>query len=173
MKSILIATGAVAAMLSAAPAFAQGPIFNDVSYYGTLGYSNLGGDGNAGPDIGEITGRLGARYGKYLGIEGEVSTGLNNDKDVHVQNQYAGYVVGYLPLTPKADLFARAGGGATVFSSATPAAAYHGQDNSWNYGGGAQYFLTNKDGVRVDYTRSNYAQGPDANTWGVSYVRRF
>lgn len=173
MKTFFIATGAVVAMLSAAPAFAQSWMPNNMSYYGTLGYSNIGGDGSGGPDFGAITGRLGARYGKYLGLEGEASTGLNNDKSVHVENQYAGYAVGYLPVRPNADIFARVGYGATVFGSTTPAAIYHGQDDSWNYGGGAQYFFSEHNGVRVDYTRSDYDHGPDANTWGVSYVRKF
>jgi hypothetical protein len=179
MKALLIAATATAVALAAAPAFAQDPY--SVSDYGTLGYSNWSGTGDGKPDADAIQGRLGARFGRYLGVEGEVSSAVNSDHigiggapgEVRVNSQYAGYGVGYLPVLPNADIFARVGYGATNFHTTGATGAYHGQDNSLNYGVGGQYFMTAADGVRVDYTRSDFARGPDGNTWGVSYVRKF
>ena len=48
--------------------------------------------------------------------------------------------------------------------------------HSVNYGGGAQYMLTGKDGIRVDYTRRDFQEKnapKDDDTWTVSYVRKF
>ena len=69
------------------------------------------------PTSGAITGRIGERFGKYFGVEGELSGGVKNDTDqttglkTSLDHQYAGYVVGYLPVLPNADLFVRAGYG--------------------------------------------------------------
>jgi hypothetical protein len=173
MKAFLIAASTAAAVLVAAPAFAQTAPLGNVSYYVNLGYTNLDADNAGTPDLSAITGRVGARFGKYLGIEGEASGGLGNDRGVHLNDQYAGYGVGYLPVLPNADLFARIGYGATDFHGYGVTPAYGGQDDSWNWGVGGQYFFDGANGVRADYTRSNYDHGPDANTFGVAYVRKF
>ena len=171
MKATFFAGGALAAaaLFASAPTFAQSI---SPSYYVNLGYSNLGADSD-GPNYNAVTGRLGARLNRYFGVEGEISGGLNNDQGAHMDTQYAGYGVGYLPVLPNADLFARIGYGATNFSTERAGPVYSSQDNSWNWGVGGQYFFNGPNGVRVDYTRSNYDNGPDANTWGVSYVRKF
>jgi len=49
-----------------------------------------------------------------------------------------------------------------------------GDSDGWNAGVGAQYFLTEKDGVRAEYTKWDVSgDNVDANTWAVSYVRKF
>jgi outer membrane immunogenic protein len=182
MKVTLIAAGAAAALLFAAPAaFADSPSYAGTTFYGDLGYTNLGLSGYGNPDISAITGRLGARFGEYLGVEGEATGGLNNDHvniggttgSAGVSDQYAAYAVGYLPVMPNADILARIGYGNTDFHTSVPGGSFHGSDTSWNFGVGGQYFFDGHDGVRVDYTRADYEHGPDANIWGVSYVRKF
>lgn len=127
-------------------------------------------------------GRLGARFGRYLGVEGEAGFGVHSDKDTlagvpyrsKLKHTFAGYGVGYLPVTPKLDLFGRVGYGDTKFSVSSAGTKFSDGRTSWNYGGGAQYFLTDADGVRVDYTRQSFIHGPGhANVWGASYVRKF
>ena len=45
----------------------------------------------------------------------------------------------------------------------------------WAYGVGGQYFLTDKDGLRAEYTRyaSTDTSQADVDSFAVSYVRKF
>ena len=47
--------------------------------------------------------------------------------------------------------------------------------DSWNYGGGVQYRLDDKNGIRADYTRESFQRtdGGHADVWSVAYARRF
>jgi len=179
MKFLLIAASAASALLCAAPAFAQSTNFNP-TYYGTLGYNDFN-DQNA--DLPAITGRLGARLLPNIGVEGEVSVGVGNDRaniggfnpGVHLNDQYAGYAVGYLPLTSKFDLLARVGyGHSDLHVNEAGFSGGFGAD-SWNYGAGGQYFFDHVNGVRADYTRQDFQCGDcgGANVWSVAYVRKF
>ncbi len=177
MKILFTAASAAAALLAAAPALADPPA---VSGYGTLGYTDFNGD-NA--NLGAITGRIGARWGRYLGVEGELSGGVTTDTAnvgglntrVRVGDQYAGYAVGYLPLSPNADLFARLGYGETRLNVSTPGTGAGGDHTSVNYGVGGQYFFNGANGVRADYTRMSFNDHSnfDANVWSLAYVRKF
>ncbi|MDH4386594.1 MAG: porin family protein [Caulobacter sp.] len=174
MKSLMIAAS-LAALSVAAPALAQD---NPVTVYGTVGYANTDADG---VNLGAIQGRIGARYGQYLGLEGELAGGVKSDEikivgtryDVDLNYQAAVYGVGYLPVAPNADLFARVGYGKSKIDVSGPFAAGSADGESWNYGVGGQYFFTEKDGVRVDLTRHDFDNGGDADVVGVSYVRKF
>ena len=184
MKSLLIASASLAAVLVAAPVMAQeASQFAPITGYGTLGYSNLTGNG---VDSSGVQGRLGARFGRYVGVEGDVTGGFDGNRtsiagdaaSVRLTNEYAGYAVGYLPLAPNADLFARVGYGQSNFnvSDHTLATSYRVGQDSVNYGVGGQYFYQGgPNGIRVDYTRYDY-QSHDAganNVWSVAYVRKF
>jgi hypothetical protein len=135
MKTLLTASAAVAALILAAPAMAQdasagGSGFTaDLSHittYGTLGYTHLSGDHI---DLDGVQGRVGARFGRYLGVEGDATTGVDGDhaviagdaSSIRLNDQYAAYAVGYLPLAPNADLFARVGYGHADFSGSMTA----------------------------------------------------
>ena len=196
-----ITTWALGTLLSlamlgaAAPANAQ--TFEPVTGYGTLGYSDL----NGGQlNLGAITGRLGARFGSYLGVEGELSVGVNEHNFTYfppcivpicalpifrlrsrLNSSESIYAVGYLPLTPDADLFVRAGYGAADYSSSTFFSRGFSQQ-TFNIGAGGQYFFDGVDGVRLDYTREDITQndqigreatGSGVDVWSISYVRRF
>jgi outer membrane immunogenic protein len=179
MKNIAITAVSAAALFAAAPALADSPDYNGTSYYGTLGYTDLDGrDAN----LGAITGRVGARFGRFFGVEGELSGGVTKDHvDVagtsvgaRIEDQYAGYAVGYLPITPRADLFARIGYGDTRFKASAPGISANGAVDSVNYGVGGQYMLDSHNGLRADYTRYDYQRsGGDADVWSVAYVRKF
>ena len=191
MKSIkLAATAAVAVAASALAAGAAGAqalplpstFLGPTTGYGTLGYTWENRNTVRDPSVASVTGRLGARFGRYLGVEGEYSYGTEDDTvrgvNTSVQNQYAGYGVAYLPLRPNFDLFARAGYGAQdlrIGDAATGSPLLKGSAAGVNYGAGAQWFFRPQDGVRFDYTRYD----PDdrgvatADTYGLSYVRRF
>ncbi len=175
MKSLLLAAAATAALAAAAPAFAQ-----STGVYGTLGGEDLNSNS---ANVGAITGRLGYRPIPYLGIEGEVSAGIGSDHlniggaraSVRVNDQYAGYAVGFLPIGPNFDVLGRIGYGATDLRLRRPGASFSDRLTSWNAGVGAQYFMDGKDGVRADYTRET-ATGHndiDANVFSLAYVRKF
>ncbi|HLK23090.1 MAG TPA: porin family protein [Caulobacteraceae bacterium] len=173
MKSVLLTASALTLLATAAPAFAQA-----TGVYGTLGGEDLN-SGSA--NVGAITGRLGYRFMPYLGVEGEGSAGLGGDRvniggqaaSVHVNDQYAGYAVGFLPITPNLDVLGRVGYGATDLHLSRPGESFHANVTSWNAGVGAQYFAGH-DGVRADYTRETADRSDlDANVWSLAYVRKF
>ena len=177
MKTLLIAAAGIAALALAAPAMAQTAPASNVSWYGTLGYSDFNPDS---ANLSAITGRLGARFGQYFGVEGELSGGLgvshaSGGTDVHLDNQEALYGVGFLPINPNADLFVRAGYGWADYHTSLDGvnSSFNGQ--SWNFGAGGQYFFSHSNGVRLDYTREDATEnhGPDANVWSVAYVHKF
>ena len=96
----------------------------------------------------------------------------------------AGYVVGFLPVTPRFDVLARVGYGASKYR-VSPAgfSRYDVNENGIRYGVGAQYFLDGRNGLRVDYTRqhmNNWSDaggylgtGNEASVWSVSLAHKF
>jgi outer membrane immunogenic protein len=86
--------------------------------------------------------------------------------------------VGLVPVSPKTDVFARVGYGASEIKSQYNLAGVTGSDRdtveSWRVGAGAQHYFDGANGVRVDYTREEATKGNlDSNTWSMGYVRRF
>jgi len=177
MKS-LIALAATTAVL-AIPAIASAQTFSPTTVYGSLGYANANIDD---VNLGAIQGRLGARFGQYVGVEGELAAGVKEDSvnvagtsvDVKLQHQAAIYGVGYLPLSPQADLFARVGYGTSKIKASAAGTSAADDGDSWNYGVGGQYFLDDKNGVRLDYTRHDFKDSSEnADVWAIGYTRKF
>jgi hypothetical protein len=180
MKTLITAASALA-LAAILPVAAQAQDANSgTTFYGTLGYSNTNlNDVN----LGAIQGRLGARFGQYFGVEGELSGGVKNDKvnvggtDVKVKldHQEAIYGVGFLPISPNFDLLARVGYGHSEGSGSVAGVSATAKGDSWNYGVGGQYTFDGKNGVRLDYTREAFQSHgtDDANVWSVAYVRKF
>lgn len=177
MKTLIAAT-LVAGSVLAAPMFAQAQSSTDI--YGSLNYGQTR---TKGADTSAIQGRVGAKLTPYFGVEGEVAGGVDSDKvytpggpaRVKMQHQVAGYAVGYLPVNPNLDLTARVGYGTTKFSTNNPAATqFDGSRDSWNYGVGAEYKLDGKNGIRAEWTKSDYTKSDlNSNTVSVGYVRHF
>jgi len=189
MKALIIAVSG-AAMLTAAPALAQ-PL-GETQVYGTLGYTHIFSDlknedslnalQDDSADLGAIQGRVGARFGRYLGVEGEVATGIKDakvsvgdvDANVKLKHQVAAYGVGYLPISDKADLFARVGYGSQKIKAEALGVSASADADSWNFGAGGQYFFDGANGVRAEYTRYDLqGNNPNLDTVSVAYVRKF
>lgn len=177
MKTLIAAS--TLALIFVAPAAAIAQEAGTTSVYGTLGYA---GSNTEGSDLGAIQGRVGARLGKYVGIEGELGAGVKNDKttvagtDIKIapQHQAAVYGVGFLPVAPNVDLFARVGYGTTKTKVSGGGTSVTDDSDSWNYGVGGQYMVDGKNGVRADYTRYDYRDSSaNANVWALSYLRKF
>ena len=178
MKLILVAA------LAAAAGAAQAQTLDGPQVYGSIGYTEK----NQG-DLGAVQLRLGARLGRHFGLEGEFANGVKSRTDrsldgqapstvkTTLRHEIAAYAVGYLPLSPKADLFARVGYGQTWYGvdsrSATTALHYKHDDTSFNIGVGGQYVFDGKNGVRFDYVRQDYNDGRAQDVWAVAYTRRF
>ena len=186
MKSLIIAATALAGVAIAAPAFAQDQAAPTIT--SPQGYINMGYTGTSpnGHDVGEITGRAGLRLGRYWGVEGELGTGVTSDSftsstgaasKLSAGPQAAAYGVGYLPLMgDKLDLIGRVGYGTELYKLESGGTTRINTSHSVNYGAGAQYMLTGKDGIRVDYTRRDFQESnapKDDDTWTVAYVRKF
>lgn len=180
MKSLVLAATTLAVLGAAAPALAQPMSLSGISGYGTLGVEDLN-DNSA--NIGAVTGRLGARFGRYIGVEGELSGGFNSARadvggarsDVSLRDQYAAYAVGFLPILPNADLLARIGYGASDLHVSRPLNNdFNRYQTTWNAGVGGQYFFDGANGVRLDYTRETADRSDlDANVFSAAYVRKF
>ncbi len=196
MRFVIVGTVAAAAAVSAAgvaaPANAADWTFKGV--YGNLGWA----DTNAqGASTQSITGRVGGRFGPYLGVEGEVTAGLGagsrtfdaggpNQRTIGVKQALAGavYGVGYLPLGPNLDLLGRIGYGASRYDvDPTGLAGYHANEHGMRWGFGGQYFLDGANGLRVDWTRHQFDSLTDpggyfsakdhADVWSVSFAHKF
>lgn len=178
-KNALIAAAAAIAVGSfAAPSLAQETTIRPV--YGTLGYSFI--DGGNGANLGAATGRLGYRFNRYLGVEGEAGIGVNSDNtylgstrfNTKLKHSFAGYGVGFLPLTDQIELFGRVGYGTNRVRVKGPLISDSTSRESWNYGGGAQFNFDAQNGIRAEFTRHDLDGGPGHfDAWGLSYVRKF
>ena len=179
MKALITAASALA-LAALLPAAASAQSIPNPTFYGTLGYAFSDLDH---VDLGAIQGRLGARFGQYVGVEGEFSGGVQDDKvnvggtDVKVKldSQEAIYGVGFLPVSPNLDLLARVGYGHTEGTGSVAGLSTKVQGDSWNYGVGGQYTFDGKNGVRVDYTREEFTKDSagHADVYSVAYTRRF
>lgn len=185
MKKALIAAASLAAIAAVIPAAsqAQEAAASNVGAYVNLGLAHA----DAGTPNYEILGaRLGYRFTPYLGVEGELATGLQGytfrdvggtpglDVKTKVEHQAAAYGVGFLPLSPNTDLFARVGYGTTKIKGKALGTSVADDGESWNFGVGAQHYFDGLNGIRVDYTRQEFTHGNgDADVFGVAYTRKF
>jgi hypothetical protein len=181
VKSIFVVAAVAAVSALSAPAFAQTlPLVGPVSYQASVGYTGVNIDSQ---DFGLVTFRARADFAKYFGVEGEGSFGfIDQTTDVngvhissHINDQYAAYGVVRYPVLPSANLFVRGGYGHTdVTASPTMLPKVSAGYDSWNFGGGGEYFWE-KNGMRVEYTRMDFQDRGlvNADTVSVSYVRKF
>ena len=186
----LFGAAAVAALLIATPTVAQD--FTNQAYL-NLGFTNFAlsevGDedvGDADFNLGAITGRAGARFNNYFGVEGELAVGVRDQEEgsgvnsvsTKLNYEAAAFVVGYLPVSPNGELFARAGVGTTEleveFGTGLGGESVSGSESVLGLGVGGQYFFDGVNGIRGDYTRyTGDDDSFDFDAFGLSYVRKF
>jgi hypothetical protein len=182
MKLMLSAAAAAAALFAAGAASAQmAPL------YGNLGYTHYGAEAEGEElNLGAITGRVGSRLSPYLAVEGEGSIGVRDEEETSggvttslgLNYQLLGFVVGMLPISPEADLFARIGYGVTdlEFEVSGPGFTDTASDSEGTLalGAGGQFFFDGLNGVRAEYTRYDFQDdGGDIDSLSIAYVRRF
>lgn len=181
MKNVLIAAASLAAIAAAVPAVAQAQA---AAAPMTGAYLNLNGavaDGD-GADLKALQARLGYRFNTYVGVEGELGTGIDSDTadiggvrvKTKLKHQAAAYVVGFLPVGPSTDLLARVGYGTTKIRASAAGISASDSAESVNFGVGAQHHFDGLNGIRADYTYQDFNKGQGhVNVWTVGYVRKF
>ncbi|MGE0046371.1 MAG: porin family protein, partial [Hyphomonadaceae bacterium] len=152
------------AMLAAAAAvlgFPAAASAQEGVYLGA-GYTHFSGDD---ADVGGITGRLGYRFHPNIAVEGEGTFGVVDDDPVELDSSWGVYGVGILPVSPEFDLFARVGYHNTEVSGGPITV----EEDGVAYGAGAQWNLSDRFGIRGEYTR---LEGDDdgVDTFGLSGV---
>jgi len=165
MKALLSAAVA-AACLMATPALAEGP----ASIYGSLGLTHADVDNGVSFEL--ATARIGTKFVKYVGVEAEDSMAweqgkLDGDK-VSLRNDWAGYLVTFLPITDNVSVLARVGYGSSKIKMAGDEESFSGA----RYGAGIEAYFDDANGVRIDYTRLDNSD-INGDTYSVSYVRKF
>jgi hypothetical protein len=176
MKTTLTALVAACALLPAA-ALAQ----DESRAYATLGYTAVD---TEQAELGAVTGRFGYKVLPWVGAELEAGIGIEDESfdvsiggsggTIELKHDVAAYAVAFLPLGDHFEAFARVGYGTTNIESSVAAVSVRGDGESFNYGVGASAFLDGWNGVRADWTRREFQDnGGEADTWSVSYIRRF
>ncbi|HWA62564.1 MAG TPA: porin family protein [Caulobacteraceae bacterium] len=182
-KMVMFAAAAAACGFATSAAAQGGGDFSPTTFYANAGYTGYSTDFGAGKTtLAALGGRVGARFGKYIGVEGEAGFGVNGQDvgsdSVKMQSALGVYAIGFIPAGPnpdRADLFARVGYGHQTSHLGGPGVDISQGTDTVNFGAGGQYFFDDKNGVRVEYTRFQHvnAGNSDADTWSLSYVRKF
>ncbi|KAF0184060.1 MAG: porin family protein [Hyphomonadaceae bacterium] len=168
MKAIAVLAALAAVVGVAAPASAQ-----DTGVYANAGYTHFDADDVT---LGGVTGRLGYKFNPNFAVEGEASIGVKDDNvgavDVELDHAVGVFGVGILPVTPNFEIFGRVGYGQVKASASVPGFNVAADEDGFAFGGGAQYMLTPKFGVRGDYTRLE-GQDDGVDTVSASAVVKF
>jgi len=132
-------------------------------------------------DIYGANAKLGYNFNKYFGVEAEGILGLTGEtknfgvNQIEFKTDYtiAAFAIARLPLNEQLDLFARGGYHQTGVSlTTTGVLLLDGDFDGAAVGGGIQYNLSPKNGIRAEYT---YLAGSFGNfdTVSIGYVHKF
>ncbi|MED5547748.1 MAG: porin family protein [Pseudomonadota bacterium] len=138
-------------------------------------------------DLGAATIRGGYDFNRYLGVEAQLDIGIDGDdanacpvdavciaaiSTLDLEYSVGAFAVGRVPLTDSFSVFGRLGYVTTEFDANF---AYGGStdDQAIAWGVGAQYEVWENGAIRFDYTRTDYDDFGEADSFGLSYVHRF
>jgi len=186
MKYLCAAALAAAALCAASSASAQTTTPGQTwTGYGNLGYTFLdlklpsgGGFSGGSTNISAVR-VLGGVREQYFGLELQgnfgVSTGSAGGESFKLSSEASIYAVGFLPVSPQADLFARVGYGHINVNISGPGGSGTGSDGGVPAGVGGQYMVGPHDGLRVDYTHffDTTESSVSFDEVSLSYVHRF
>ena len=150
-KFAIMAAVALAALMAA-------PVSAHAQAYAGAGYTNFD---YSGGDVGAVTGRLGYRFGPHFAVEGEASTGIDEDDAIELNHNVGAYARAILPVTSNFDVHGRVG--YTTSEIDTPLGGV--DDDGVAYGAGAEYRFTPNLGIRADWTR---LEGDEAESDALS-----
>lgn len=166
MKTIaLTATAALVALGAAGAAQAQ-----------TTPYASLGGTYLFDSEIPAATGRFGADIGQNFGLEAEGSLGLDGSEpalgvEQDLDHILAGFARLRAPLGSQWEGFVRGGYYTSQTTVTAGGVATEIEDDDFAAGAGVQYNLSERSGIRADYT--NYGLTDDGHAGTLSFVQKF
>jgi len=128
-----------------------------------------------------IDGKIGYNFNDYFGVEGQGILGLSSETETIGTDEITGkidytigaFAVARLPLSEKLDVFARGGYHQTGISLEGLGQSVDGDVDGFAAGGGIQYNLDEKSGIRAEYTYLDSGVAFNLDTFSVSYVRKF
>jgi opacity protein-like surface antigen len=129
-----------------------------------------------------LSGKLGYKFSQNFAIEAQAGFGIADQSvggfDVGVDNTFGAFAVASLPVGENFELFARAGYHFTTFGVSGGNINADLSSDGFAVGAGGQYFFTEQDGIRAEYTyldvNTNGAGNlGGGNVFSVSYVRNF
>ncbi len=170
IRKILIASIAAAAAGTAAQA-------QDAGWNAGAGYERAEFPGGA---LDTVVLRGGYDFNRNFGIEGQANFGIGDSErtiagiNTSTELNYSVGVFGIarLPVGDDSSFFGRLGYVQTELEVSAGAVSAKADDNAIAWGVGFDTFQ-GPNGLRVEYTRGDYDDGGNADTFGVSYVRRF
>jgi outer membrane immunogenic protein len=170
LRSILITAVSSVALTGIASA-------QDGNFNAGAGYSNVE-IGDAQFDA--ISLRAGYDFNETFGVEGQLDFGIGDDSltlgavtaDVELNYSAGFYGIARLPVAENANLFGRLGYVTTEVEGSIAGFVADESDDGFSFGVGGEYYFDNANGVRVEYTRTDYDDG-EGDTFGISWVHRF
>ena len=154
--------------------FAGAAQAQDGNAYGAIGVSSYE------FDMYGVEAKLGYNFTDYFGVEGQAGVGIISDKETiagtefksSVSHNFAGFGVVRIPASEQFDLFARAGYHTTRVKASSGGISASASDDGFAFGGGGQFNVNDRDGVRLEYTNYDF-DGGNADVYTVSFVRKF
>ncbi len=155
---------------------------NQPYYYGNLGVVSYDTDS----DLLGLQSRVGYQSNNIWGAEVEGSIGLDDDtvndlvnletSTVDVDYSVGAFALARLPLGERFSVHARGGYHATKISTdvddGTIITEFSNEFDGFAYGAGAEFNVTPKDALRLDYTRYE-GEGSDLDSISLGYARKF
>ena len=129
-----------------------------------------------------LSGKLGYKFTENFAIEGQAGFGIADQSvgnlDVGIDNSFGAFAVASLPAGDNFELFARVGYHFTTFGVSGGNINADLSSDGFAAGAGGQYFFTQNDGIRAEYTYMDINTTTAGNLGGgnvfsVSYVRNF
>lgn len=129
-------------------------------------------------DLDTVVVRAGYDFNQFFGVEGQANFGLSDDTvnfggtnvDVSMDYAFSGFLVAQYPVSDALNVFVRAGYTYAEIDASVANITVSDDDSAAAFGAGAEYFFTERSGVRFDYTRYDFE---DYDGFSLSYVHRF
>jgi hypothetical protein len=157
MKKFAMMAAVAATALMGLPSVAH------AEWYAGAAYTQFDLDG---AEVGGATGRLGYRFSPNFAVEGEASTGVDDDEGVELNHALGAYAVGIIPFG-SSGFSAHGRIGYAQAEVDTPLG--DADDDGLSYGAGLGWSATNSIGIRADYTRFEGDEDVDAISLGASF----
>jgi len=149
----------------------------DANFNAGVGYSRID---IQDVDFDAISLRAGYDFNETFGLEGQVDFGLGDESvslglvtaDVELNYSAGLYGIARFPLAENVNVFGRLGYVTTELEGSVAGFVADESDDGFSFGVGGEYNFNASNGVRVEYTRTDYDSG-EADSFGISWVRRF